>query len=84
MQHVVKICNDQLYREVAEELDISPARVREAVSFQSKFIAEHILSGSLENFYIPYFGKFKVRVKYIQWVNALGIVKGQPRKPPVL
>lgn len=81
MEHTPKICNDSLYREVADELDISPSRVREAVAFQSRFIAELIKQGSMENFYIPYFGKFKVRVKYIQWVNELGIVKGQPRKP---
>lgn len=74
-----KIANDELYQEVAEELGISPSRVREAVTFQSRFIAENIKNGMMENFYIPYFGKFKVRVQYIQWINEIGIVKGKPR-----
>lgn len=80
MEQPPKTCNEDLYQEVAEELEISPSRVREAVTFMSKFIAEEIKSEKMENIYIPYFGKFKVRVKYIQLVNEMGIVKGVPRK----
>lgn len=74
-----KTCNEQLYAQVAAELDLSPSRVREAVNAMSRFIAETIKSENMENLYIPYFGKFKVRVKYIQWVNEMKIVKGKPR-----
>lgn len=80
MEQPPKTCNVDLYQEVAEELELSVSRVREAVDYMSKFIAEEIKSERLENMYIPYFGKFKVRVKYIQFVNEMGIVKGVPRK----
>lgn len=66
-----RIANEQLYIEVAEELNIpgiTSATVKEIVEAQSEFLFDTIRTGGLDNVIFPYLGKFKVNPRKLQAV----------------
>ncbi len=72
-----KICNDELYEEVANELkgkysflqDISSDTVREIVNTQSLFTVKTIKKGAFESVRYVYLGKIAARLRKVQKIN---------------
>lgn len=60
-------CNKRLVAEVAEELGINMATVEGVLQHYASFIASTIRSGSLEGVFVPYLGKFQVKLKNQQY-----------------
>ena len=63
----LEIANERLYKEVAAELKTSPKQVEECVKVIGKFVADTIKKGAYETIHMPYFGKFRVKEKELQW-----------------
>jgi nucleoid DNA-binding protein len=66
-----KVINEELYEEVAHELNIPVHRVKEFMQVQSDFIAKVIGTGALETVMLPYMGKIRVNHKKAQIVNSM-------------
>lgn len=63
-------CNEELYEETAEELDISISLVKEIVHANSQFIRRVIETGGFENVILPYLGKVKSKPRSVQKAAA--------------
>jgi nucleoid DNA-binding protein len=73
-QHLANnILNADLVKEVAAETKFSPKEVEEMVNEVTKFTAKIIKSGNMGTVRIPFFGKFRPKVKQIQWLTKHGI-----------
>ena len=60
---------DALYYEIAREMDLDPAVVKEAADFQFRFLAEKIRSGLFDkDVRLPLFGVWKVQRKYLKYM----------------
>ena len=66
-----KICNKELYAEVAKELNESESLVEEIIKIQSKFTIEVMERGAFETILYPYLGKIKPRLKKVQMINHM-------------
>lgn len=67
-----KICNDELYEEVAKELNISIAMVKEIVNIQSIFTVNTIKKGEFSAIRYVYLGKIfanEGKIKNIEKAN---------------
>jgi hypothetical protein len=56
-----KVDREQLYRKVADKLDVPAEKVKEAAQFQSKFTARVMKEGDFNSIRWPYFGLFHVK-----------------------
>jgi nucleoid DNA-binding protein len=65
----LKVANSSLYDLTAIRTQTSPTQVKEIIEFVGEFTANVIKQGAFESVMIPYFGKFKPKVKKIQWIN---------------
>lgn len=54
-----KICNDELFREVAKETGKSEFLVRQVIKNTESFIKAKIENGDYVEVKLPFFGKFK-------------------------
>lgn len=63
------VINNDLYDITAIRTQTSPTQVREIIEFVGEYTAGVIKQGAFESIMIPYFGKFKPKVKKIQWMN---------------
>lgn len=72
----VKVANERLYTSVAAKFaGMSPKQVEEFVKEVGIFIHDTIERGAFETVMIPKFGKFRVKVKQVQWMNERQIMK---------
>lgn len=62
----VPIANDRLYTEVAKLNKVTKTEVHTIIDFVGTYIADTIRDGIMEAIHIPYFGKFKPKVKTIK------------------
>lgn len=71
--------NDELYREVAENMDLPVKVVKDIiVNGQSKFTASIMSSGTFGSVRWPYLGVFKAKVKVANILNYMkGLTKEQ-------
>lgn len=74
----IPIANESLYKEVAFRTKTSPKQVEECIKQVGQYIANVIKQGAFETVMIPHFGKFKPKIKKIQWMNDRGV---KPRLP---
>lgn len=65
----IPVANEALYKEVSFRCKVSPKQVEECVNVVGKAIADTIKRGAFETIMIPYFGKFRVKTKRVQWMN---------------
>ncbi len=63
-----KICNEELYEEVAKELNISTAQVKEIVGIQSLFTYNTIKQGEFSTVRYVYLGKIHVSKKKLNYM----------------
>ena len=77
-----KLCNEELYKEVAEEFSLTSEMVRDIiVEGQSKFTTVIMKSGTFDSIRWPYLGVFKAKTKLIQVLNySLGLNNSQRRQ----
>jgi nucleoid DNA-binding protein len=62
----VPVANEKLYEEVARLTKVPEAEVRKMVEFYGKFIADTMKRGDMQGVMIPYFGKFRPKVKKLR------------------
>ncbi len=60
-------CRGRLIREVAEEQDILISTAESIIGHYTKYIADVIRAGSMEGVFVPYLGKFQVKLEYQQY-----------------
>jgi nucleoid DNA-binding protein len=63
----IPIANELLYKETAARTKSSPKQVEECVKVVGQFVAGIIKKGAFETVMLPYFGKFRVKTKAVQW-----------------
>lgn len=61
-------CNKELYKMTAAKTAVSPEQVEEFYAFTCEFIANKIKLGRMETIMLPNFGKFRPKIKQIQWL----------------
>lgn len=61
----IPVCNQRLYIEVGKINKITPAEVKEMVEFVGSYTAGLISKGTMEAVMIPYFGKFRPKVRKV-------------------
>lgn len=76
------VCNEFLYRMTAAKTSVSPEQVEEFFSFICEFTEKKINEGSLETVMIPHFGKFRPKLKQVQFFADLNVVKSLIPKTP--
>lgn len=64
-------CNDQIMREVAQELGLSLETVRNMVNTQSAYVRVVMESTTFDYIRLPYLGVFKSKPKEIQMLQYL-------------
>lgn len=64
-----KICNKELYEEVAKELKEPESVIRDVVKAQSDFTFDVMDRGDFENITYVYLGKVKAKLSKIQKLN---------------
>lgn len=68
-----KIANEEIYEEIAEELNIPIELVKEVHNAHSDFTIKIIITGAFESIIYPYLGKIKAKLRSVQKVtNMLG------------
>lgn len=63
-------CNEDVIREVAEELNIHPSIVKDIADAQSKHSLRIMKAGGMQAIIYVYLGKFKVNAKKVQKMMA--------------
>lgn len=71
MEKIDKYCNEELYRETADELDVHIDLVKDVVNVQSEFTKKIIKKGFFESIRYVYLGAIKPRHKKIQKMNDM-------------
>ena len=71
-------CNDYCYKMTAAKNSISPEQVEEFFSFVCEFTERKIKEGSMEVIMLPNFGKFRPKIKQVQFVADRGV---RPKLP---
>ena len=74
----IPVANSKLYKETAARCKVSPKQVEECVHIIGKFVSDTIKKGAFETVMIPYFGKFKVKTKKLQWANHRHVMPTLP------
>lgn len=68
-----RFCNEQLYRETAEELNVNIELVKDIVNVQSEFTKDTIKKGAFESIRYVYLGGIKAKHSKVQRLNeAMG------------
>lgn len=62
----IQTCNVELTKDVVRATREQPKTVRDIIHQYTGFIATTIKSGAYETVLVPYFGKFKPKIKRIQ------------------
>lgn len=65
------VANKRLYKETAWKTNCSPELVEEIIQHVSLYSSKVIAEGAYETIMIPHFGKFRPRVKQVQFVNTV-------------
>ena len=71
-------CNDYCYKMTAAKTSVSPEQVEEFFLFICDFTEKKIKEGSMEVIMLPNFGKFRPKVKQVQFVADRGV---RPKLP---
>lgn len=58
-----------LYRQIADEMNISQLDIEDAVKHQFKFVANTMKRGDFKGVRLPYFGKFWAKKNRIRWLK---------------
>lgn len=61
-----RFCNNDVYHEVSEELNLPTALIQLVADSQSKFTASTMKAGGMESITMVYLGKFKVNPRQVQ------------------
>jgi hypothetical protein len=61
-------CNQYCYKMTAAKVSVSPEQVEEFFSFICEFTEKKIKEGSMEVIMLPNFGKFRPKIKQVQFV----------------
>lgn len=64
-----KIINEEIYQEIAEEMNMPIERVREIHNAHSEFTVKIIHTGAFESVIYPYLGKVKAKLRTVQKVT---------------
>jgi len=65
-----RFCNEEIYEEVSEELQVDINLVHEVAKAHSEFSKMIIETGAFENITLPYLGKLKAKLKSVQKMTA--------------
>jgi hypothetical protein len=63
---VKKVCNEEVYKEVSERMNISMSRVKDIIEHISSMSRECIAIGKFDTIRYPYLGKLQVNTRYLQ------------------
>jgi hypothetical protein len=74
------ICNEEVFRTVAEELGLDVKVVREIYGVQSLFTKKTMESNTFDGVRHPYFGVFKVKPKLVQISSHMRGLKKEAQK----
>lgn len=64
-------CNADVYDEVSDDLGIHPTIVAEIAKIQAEFTQKVIKDSAFEGVKWEYLGKFKAKLKFIQFTNEI-------------
>ena len=62
----IPVANERLYQEVARLTKQNKGTVRDMVGFVGEFIASTMKEGSMQGVMLPYFGKFRPKIKHLK------------------
>jgi hypothetical protein len=65
-----RFCNEEIYEEVSEELQLPIDLVKEVGQAHSEFSKMIIETGAFENITLPYLGKLKAKLRSVQKMTA--------------
>jgi len=65
-----RFCNEEIYEEVSEELQVDINLVREISKAHSEFARQIIETGAFESIILPYLGKIKAQTRKVQRMTA--------------
>lgn len=63
--------NDRIIAEVARLTKTSTAEVEDVIGFVGRFTADIIEQGDMEGVMIPYFGKFRPKIKHLRLIKKI-------------
>jgi len=78
----IPVANDKLYKKVAISTGNSPKLVEDVIGYVGKFTSDIIKRGAFETVMIPGFGKFKPKVKKVQWATHRHVLPDLPMIKP--
>lgn len=61
-----RFCNEEIYEEVSEELQLDISLIKEVAKAHSEFARVTIETGAFESIILPYLGKLKAKLKSVQ------------------
>jgi len=61
-----RFCNEEIYEEVSEELQVDLSLVQEVAKAHTEFSRMIIETGAFESVTLPYLGKLKAKLKSVQ------------------
>jgi hypothetical protein len=62
-------CNEECYQQVAQELNLPLAIVKEIINIQSLAGVRVIQTGGFESLMLPYLGKLRAKPAHVQQIN---------------
>jgi len=65
-----RFCNEEIYEEVSEELQLPLELVQEVAKAHTDFSRMIIETGAFESITLPYLGKLKAKLKSVQKMTA--------------
>lgn len=75
-----KICNEEIYDEIAEEEDLSPQLVKEILTAHSSFTITIVKIGAFESVIFPYLGKVKAKLRAIKHITNMMFRKHEEKQ----
>tara|TARA_R110002020_G_scaffold23468_3_gene78025 strand:+ start:1768 stop:1989 length:222 start_codon:yes stop_codon:yes gene_type:complete len=62
---------DELIYHLANKYNLPLKKVKEMIEYQFKFVEKTMKKGKFNSIRIPYFGKFSVNPKRVEYINKL-------------
>lgn len=59
------VANERLYAEVAKQMKCKPKEIKDIIQFVGAYTADKIRSGTMETVMLPYFGKFRPKIRLL-------------------
>jgi hypothetical protein len=67
----IPVANERLYEETARLTKTKVSHVEEIIEFTGKFVADTIAAGTMQAVMLPYFGKFRPKIKYLRRLKQI-------------